>query len=86
MRKGMRKYTDENNMELEQVICNKCGRQLKVENGILKEGCFAADTVFGYFSEKDGVRHLFDLCEECYDRMIKEFAVKVSETEEKEFC
>ncbi len=79
----MRKYTDENNMELEQVICNKCGRQLRVENGILKEGCFAADTVF---SEKDGVRHLFDLCEDCYDRMIKEFAVRVSETEEKELC
>ena len=82
----MRKYTDENNMELEQVICNKCGRQLKVENGILKEGCFAADTVFGKKKKKDGVRHLFDLCEECYDRMIKEFAVKVSETEEKELC
>ncbi len=68
------------------MICNKCGRQLRVENGILKEGCFAADTVFGYFSEKDGVRHLFDLCEDCYDRMIKEFAVRVSETEEKELC
>ncbi len=82
----MRKYTDESKTELEKVICNQCGRQLKVENGILKEGCFAADTVFGYFSEKDGIRHFFDLCEKCYDAMVKEFAVPVCETEEKELC
>mgnify|MGYP000974792994 CR=1 FL=1 len=82
----MRKYNNDDKMQLEEVICNKCGRLLKVENGIIKEGCFSADTVFGYFSEKDGNRHLFDLCEKCYDHMIQEFSVPICEIEEKELC
>lgn len=82
----MKKYTDENKTILKKIVCNQCGRQMKVENGIVKEGYFSADTVFGYFSEKDGVRQQFDLCEKCYDAMIKEFAVPIEETEEKELC
>ena len=46
-----------------------------VENGILKEGCFEADAVFGYFSKKDGQIHSFDLCEECYDKLIAGFRI-----------
>ncbi|MED9904175.1 MAG: hypothetical protein UFG06_08310 [Lachnospiraceae bacterium] len=82
----MRKYKDENKMQLTEVICNKCGRKLTVENGIIKEGHFSADTVFGYFSEKDGTRQKFDLCEKCYDAIIKEFSIPVCEIEEKELC
>lgn len=82
----MRKYQDENKMQLTEVVCNKCGRQLKVENGIIKEGCFSADTLFGYFSEKDGTRQQFDLCEACYDAMLKTFSIPVCEIEEKELC
>ena len=82
----MRKYRDEYKMELTEVICNKCGRQLVVENGILKEGCFAGNYVFGYFSDKDGMRQEFDLCETCYDAMVEAFLIPVSETEENELC
>ena len=39
----MRKYLDENKMELDSVICNYCGKKLLVENGILKEGCLEVD-------------------------------------------
>lgn len=63
----------------EEVICNQCGRKLSVQNGILTEGCVSVDTTFGYFSEKDGVRHRFDLCENCYDKMIRAFLVPVTE-------
>ena len=80
----MRKYEDEANGKLIQVVCNQCRRELKLENGYLKEGCFAVDTVFGYFSEKDGTRHQFDLCEECYDKMVARFAVPVEESQAKE--
>ena len=45
------------------------------------EGCFQGDVRFGYFSNKDGTRHSFDLCEECYDKMIREFSVPVDEEE-----
>ena len=71
----MRKYLDENKNELVAVVCNGCGKHLLVENGILKEGCFEADAVFGYFSKKDGQIHSFDLCEECYDKLIAGFRI-----------
>lgn len=77
----MREYTGNRVEEkLEKVVCNRCGKNLKVEGGCLKEGCFHGKTVFGYFSRKDGTEHSFDLCEDCYDRMTAEFAVPVEES------
>ena len=80
----MRKYLDQNNLEPEKVWCNKCGKELLVEQGYLKEGCFSARHLFGYFSHKDGMRHSFDLCEECYDKMISEFDIPVDVRESNE--
>ena len=81
----MRKYNEtQENFELQEVACNKCGRNMRVERGILKEGCFHADFAFGYFSKRDGMRHRFELCEECYDEMIAEFAIPVEESPEQE--
>ena len=80
----MRRYKNEQEKLPEQVICNGCGRELRLERGYLKEGCFQADTIFDYFSKKDGVRHRFDLCEECYDRLVGQFLIPVEETVENE--
>ncbi|MDE5908433.1 MAG: hypothetical protein K2H52_06835 [Lachnospiraceae bacterium] len=77
----MRIYLDKNKNELSAVICNQCKKELNVKNGIIKEGCFSGNIQFGYFSNKDGSRHSFDLCEECYDKMIKGFAIPVEEEE-----
>ncbi len=82
----MRKYMDEGKTRLGKVRCNQCGRGLRLESGMIKEGCFHGETVFGYFSRRDGIRHSFDLCEDCYDALIRGFAVPVEETEEKELC
>ncbi len=71
--------------QLVQVFCNKCGKEMTVENGILKEGCFRGKQRFDYFSEKDGVVHEFELCESCYDKMIDAFRLPVSQKEETEF-
>ena len=71
--------------ELEQVVCNQCGKRLKVEDGILKEGCFSAEYVFDYFSEKDGFIYSLDLCEECFDLWIKGFKEPAQITETREF-
>lgn len=68
------------------VICNQCKKQLKGDENLLKEGCFSVDYTFGYFSNKDGTRHRFELCEDCYDRMIRQFAIPVEEDEETELC
>ena len=63
------------NGKLTQIICNACGRELKVEKEIIREGYFTADVRFGYFSRKDGMRHAFDLCEDCYEKLLEHFAV-----------
>ena len=75
----MRRYEGENNVILMRVVCNQCKKELKVENGDLKEGCFSADVNFGYFSQKDGTKHHFDLCEECYDKLVGQFPIPVEE-------
>ncbi len=80
----MRIYMDDSEKELVSVICNKCQKKLSVKNGILAEGVFEGNQKFGYFSKKDGIRHSFDLCEECYDKMIAEFAIPVKEEEVQE--
>ena len=80
----MRRYLDEKNTELVSVICNDCGKELLVENGILKDGCLNVDAPFGYFSRKDGQIHSFDICEDCYEKMIARFRVPVECREAKE--
>ncbi len=57
--------------------CNSCGKVLKVENGILKEAVFEATNEWGYFSKRDTEVHHFNLCEECYEKMIAEFKIPV---------
>jgi ribosomal-protein-alanine N-acetyltransferase len=76
----MRKYTDEH--VLEQVVCNACGRNLLVEDGILKEDILEGKKTFGYFSKKDGIVEQFDICEECYERIKAAFIVPVQESEQ----
>lgn len=63
------------------VRCNGCGRELKVEEGVLKEGCFEGRQCFGYFSSMDGERHSFDLCEDCYRKLLQQFAIPVEKEE-----
>ncbi len=41
------------------------------------EGVFRVDYEWGYFSEKDGERHSFDLCEACYDKLLRSFQIPV---------
>ncbi|MDE6168941.1 MAG: hypothetical protein K2G28_10845 [Acetatifactor sp.] len=80
----MRKYEEGQSRVLTQVVCNKCGRQLKMENGYLREGCFSADAVFGYFSRRDGSSCRFDLCEDCFDELLAQFAVPAEEEDSTE--
>lgn len=78
----MREYKKDNSLKT--VICNKCGKILKSENDIIKEGLFKVRYQWGYFSRKDGQIHDFDLCEECYDEIVSQFAFapEISESTE----
>lgn len=65
----------------DEIYCNKCKKQIKTSHGIEQEGVLRVEKVWGYFSGKDGEKHSFDLCEDCYDEMIKEFAIPVEKEE-----
>lgn len=80
----MREYTQGKKPELTKVICNGCGTALPIKNDVVLADWLSVDKAWGYFSEKDGVLHSFDLCEECYDRMVKGFVLPVTVKDRKE--
>ena len=71
----MRQYQLKETKEIARIICNKCGREIPAAGGYPREGVFSADCVWGYFSNKDGEMHSFDLCESCYDELLKTFLI-----------
>jgi len=83
--KAMRRYLQQKKNTLEKVVCNQCGRELELKNGIVQEGVFKGEVHWGYFSRKDGENHSFDLCEDCYERLIHSFSIPVTMEEETEF-
>ena len=60
------------------IFCNMCGKKIKMENDRVREGVLSVEKSWGYFSEKDGEVHSFDLCEKCYDRLISQFEIPVT--------
>lgn len=74
----MRQYQLKETKELQnlsRIICNKCGKEIPVVNGHETEGVLRVEHTWGYFSEKDGEHHSFDLCERCYDELLKTFQI-----------
>lgn len=73
----MRQYQKETKEieNVQKIICNKCGKEIPVLNGREAEGVFHVEYTWGYFSEKDGERHTFDLCEACYDALLQSFEI-----------
>lgn len=65
----MRQVDSENN-KIKKVNCDYCKKEFRISNGIITEGSFNVDYMWGYFSKKDGQRHSFDLCEKCYEELI----------------
>ena len=65
----------------ERIICNCCGKEITVKNGIFQEDYLHVVKNWGYFSEKDGRKQEFFLCESCYDRITGAFLHPVDTTE-----
>lgn len=80
----MRVYSEQREKKLAEAVCNCCGRKLLVENGFLKEECVHITHDFGFFGKRDGTSHAFDLCEECYEKLIAGFTVPVETCEREE--
>ncbi|MFW5630292.1 hypothetical protein [Acetivibrio ethanolgignens] len=64
--------------------CNQCGKELKIENGILKEDCLQVKKEWGYFSRKDLQIDEICLCESCYDKWIAGFVLPVKKKKQTE--
>lgn len=75
----MRQYTTavKEQREIEKIICNKCGREIPVSKGVPAEDVLQVEKRWGYFSQKDNRVDRFDLCETCYDELVKSFQIKI---------
>lgn len=71
----MRQYQIKESKEVKKIICNQCRKEMPVVNGRAEAGVFSVDYAWGYFSEKDGEKHSFDLCEDCYDELLGSFKI-----------
>lgn len=78
----MRRYTMKERRETETIFCNGCGKEIKIKDGVIREGLISVEKRWGYFSNKDNEVHRFDLCEECYDRMVSQFVIPVEKENE----
>ncbi len=75
----MRQYKMQEKKEVEKIICNKCGKEILVKNGVSEEDVLSVQKRWGYFSKKDNDVHEFDLCEECYDKWIATFSIPIEQ-------
>lgn len=66
------------------VFCNKCGKTFKEHNGVIQEGIFNVEYLWGFFSNKDGEIDSFDICEKCYNKIIEDFAIPITREESNE--
>lgn len=64
---------------MNQILCNCCGKNI-VEEDYLK-----VKKQWGFFSDKDGEEHSFNLCEACYDALIQKFIIPYDIKEQHEF-
>lgn len=80
----MRRYHNDNSNKVVETKCNMCGKNIKVENGLIVEGNMSIDYAWGYFSNNDGEIHKFDICQECYEKLVKSFVIPVDIEENNE--
>lgn len=61
--------------EVSKVVCNGCGREIPFGQA----DYFHGEKTWGYFSAQDGRKDSFDLCEDCYRKMLDSFRLKIKE-------
>ncbi len=60
---------------MEQLYCNKCGKEIKVILNTPHEDFVLIRKNWGYFSKKDGRTQQFILCETCMEKLEREFQI-----------
>lgn len=67
-----------------EIICNKCGKKIRNTGSQTGEDFLHVEKTWGYFSEKDGVKQSFNLCESCCDELLREFMLPARSEEARE--
>ena len=80
----MRKYKNQKEKKLAEIYCNGCGKKITIKNEMIQEGMFHGEILWGYFSNKDGQIHIFQICESCYDTWTGQFRIPVKVEEQTE--
>ena len=57
------------------VVCNKCGKIICENKTIKKADYVIIKKDWGYFSSKDGMHQEMNICEGCFDEMVKGFQI-----------
>ncbi len=70
------KNTNCEKQEVEKVFCNICGKEIEKDIYGYYRDYLHIEKDWGYNSNKDGENHSIDICEECYDNLIKSFKIK----------
>lgn len=65
----------------DKIICNACKKVILEKNTIPTTDYLHVEKEWGYFSDKDGQKQEFDLCETCYDAWIKKMQIPVTSEE-----
>lgn len=59
------------------IRCNGCGREIPLQGAEY----FHGEKSWGYFSKQDGRRDSFDLCEDCYEKLLAGFLLPAEHRE-----
>lgn len=63
------------------IVCNGCGKEIEIVNGIAGQDYLSIKKEWGYFSGKDGKAQELVLCEDCWDELLSRLKVPVLTTE-----
>ena len=66
------------------IVCNLCGKNIRVENDIPREDFVEINKSWGYFSKKDGKNWKIVLCEKCMDELAERLVIPYKENEQTE--
>lgn len=58
------------------VICDACGMEIKRNKYNEYDDFFHIEKIWGYHSQKDGRNDSYDICEKCYDKMLKAIGIE----------
>ncbi|MDD5945915.1 MAG: hypothetical protein PUD43_09405 [Clostridia bacterium] len=57
--------------ETDVIVCDACKKEIKRNKFGEFDDFYRIDKTWGYHSDKDGRHDCYDICEECYDKMLK---------------